>query len=115
MTLTLTSGNSGYLAIFVDGQSLDRARYEEGTQTLVIAEDLPEGRHTIRIPRDSDLSSVGARLVLSTLELDGEDLQPTPEKSLYIEFVGDSITTGKGVMAPGTYNADDPKHAATPA
>lgn len=34
---------------------------------------------------------------ISSIQVDGSEIAPTPEKDLYIEFVGDSITCGYGV------------------
>ncbi len=92
----------GYLQIFVDGKAGARPMVEEGGERkdVVIAEDLPAGEHAIRVIRDHDIDSSGGVLVLQSLKYTGfaDSFRAAEEKELYIEFIGDSITSGIGIM-----------------
>ena len=67
-----------------------------GLITFKIAENLPEGNHTFEIYRQSQ-AQWGDFGVFS-ITMDG-DFIDAPEKSdLYIEFIGDSITAGQGML-----------------
>ena len=92
----------GYLQIFVDGEAGARPMIEEGgdSKEIVIAEGLTAGEHTIRVIRDHDIDSGGGVLVLQSLQYTGfaDSFRAAAEKDLYIEFIGDSITSGIGIM-----------------
>ena len=88
-----------YLSVFVDGDE----RYTVGLTApdawVTLAEGLPAGEHTVTVVKLSEASQSHA--ILSEIETDGEFLPPPPSKNTRrIQFVGDSITTGFGVLAP---------------
>ncbi len=99
ITLTMTGKpakfDSLYVAVFIDGE-MNRVEFKGvrnrlSTQELVLAEDLPKGKHTIEIVRETE-ENYGSYL-WESLEIDGE-MTPVKEAPLLIEFVGDSITAG---------------------
>ncbi len=91
----------GHLQIYVDGEATSRIVVKEGNnEDMTIAEGLTAGEHTIRVVREHDIDSSGGVLVLKSLEYTGlaDTLRPAEDKELYIEFIGDSITSGLGCM-----------------
>ncbi len=95
MTGKPTKFNSLYLAIFVDGE-LNRVEFKSpvnvsATQELVIAEDLPNGKHKIEIVRETE-ETYGS-YVWESIALNGT-MTPVENAPMLIEFVGDSITAG---------------------
>ena len=116
VTLNYTAEENGYLRTYVDGVEHLRPRITTGTGSVLVASDLPQGEHTIRIVRDSDISRTNLLITWNSVTLYGDKTKvaATPDKSMLIEYVGDSITVGKGVFSNGgTYTSDDPAHAAT--
>ena len=101
MFMTYTAEESGYFQIFVDGQTGLRVRTTTGkNRTVTVAEDLAPGKHNIRIIRDHDTSSKGLKFELTSVNFIGkkETVKAAADKKLLIEFVGDSITSGKGAI-----------------
>ena len=87
-----------YFQIYVDGDEYIRFETEVGNNlSATIVEALPEGVHTIRIIRDTDINKNADVMAFSAIAFDGaaESFCATAEKDLFIEFVGDSITAGK--------------------
>ena len=116
LTLHYKAEEAGYLWVFVDGVADTRARLtkSETEKALVLASVRP-GVHTVRIVRDNDLNSKGLLTVWQSLSFRGvkSTVKATEQKKLLIEYVGDSITSGKGVMSNAQYKSDDPNHSAT--
>ena len=75
-----------------------------GNTTFTIAENLQEGDHTFAIYNQTE-ANMGAFGVKS-IELNGTFKDAPAEKDLYVEFVGDSITAGHGVL--NNFNANAP-------
>ena len=115
--MTYTALENGYFAVEVDGvMQPDRIRTKTlNNKTVNVVTGLPEGEHTIRIVKDSDINAAGAFTVLTSIEYFGDPatFRATPDNQYYIEFIGDSITAGKGALMSGVYEADDPGHSAT--
>ena len=116
LVLHYTAEESGYLQAFVDGGENLRARLlqSETERELVVATVRP-GVHTVRIVRENDINAKGLQTVWKSLSFRGvkESVKAAEQKKLYIEYVGDSITSGKGVLSSAQYKADDPNHSAT--
>ncbi|MBO7406032.1 MAG: hypothetical protein J6V14_00260 [Clostridia bacterium] len=85
---------ANFLAVFVDGERLEEDIYVKNTNTVVV-KDLPAGRHHIEVYRQSEVRE--GRLLLKSLTLNGELEAPPAQKSRYLVFVGDSITSGFGI------------------
>lgn len=82
----------------VDGQTKDFWT-ETGSQTYLLASDLKNGVHTIRLTRVNE-STAGVTSFISDPQTDGKLLTPpaAPDKKLLV--IGDSITAGYGVEGP---------------
>lgn len=92
-------GSTGglYFTIVVDGQTLARdycCLKSIGETKVLLAEDLPAGKHTFAIYRQSEHSNGEAGIC--ALSYEGELLDKPADKDLYIEYIGDSISCGFG-------------------
>ena len=87
-----------YFTVYVDGERIcDRVMFPKGESTQVIAKDLSDGKHLIEIVRQTE-GQYGV-FTADTLILKGCTLGEKPaERKLYVEFIGDSITCGSGVL-----------------
>ncbi len=87
-----------YFTVYVDGERIcDRVMFPKGESTQVIAKDLSDETHLIEIVRQTE-GQYGV-FTADTLILKGCTLGEKPaERKLYIEFIGDSITCGSGVL-----------------
>jgi len=86
-----------YFTIYVDGEKLarDYCRIASvGETKVLLASDLPAGKHTFAIYRQSEHSF--GEVGVCALSYDGEMLDKPADKDLYIEFIGDSISCGYG-------------------
>lgn len=105
--LASTSSTGGiYFTIVVDGvkQARDFCRITSGGETkFLLAGDLPAGKHTFAIYRQSEHQY--GEIGVSALAFDGTILDKPADKDLYIEFIGDSISNGYGVL--GNYSQGD--------
>ncbi|MBQ7566499.1 MAG: hypothetical protein IJT18_05205 [Oscillospiraceae bacterium] len=118
VTLSYTSSDNGYLQSYVDGEANTRARLfaSSDEKKLVVAENIQPGLHTVRIVRDNDIvTTAGSYTAWSAVSFTGVKSSVTApqDKDLLIEYVGDSITSGKGVMSSAQYSGDDPNHSVT--
>ncbi|MBE6963438.1 MAG: hypothetical protein E7443_02410 [Ruminococcaceae bacterium] len=96
-----------YYTVWVDGIRNDVRRSEEdprenglridGEGTLVLAEDLPEGWHTFKILKQSNV--LRCITELQAVSLTGEFGRRPADSRLLIEFIGDSLTCGTGNLA----------------
>lgn len=100
-----------HIAVYVDGETKPRTRFslQSACASYTLAENLPEGRHTLRVMKISAASYSGY-CYAESLTLTGQDpaVAPSAAPSRRIEFVGDSITCGYGVLAKqaaGNYTA----------
>lgn len=94
---TATGTNLGGMAryaVYVNGERvLDKMMDKAEKEELI---DLPEGENTVKILKlsESANSIVGIKSIKVT---DTKNPYPSPESTLKIEFIGDSITCGYGV------------------
>lgn len=95
--------HSPRFAIYVDGIRLMDKTMEKGIETVEVLNTESEEEHVIRVIKLSESSDSTMGLVEITCD-SGATVTPTSEKSLKMEFVGDSITCGYGV--DGVYNVD---------
>lgn len=88
-----TSGEATWFTVIVDGKEKDLLLGEGGKQSTVIAENLPAGKHTFELYKQSE----GDHFVnVNSVTLSGEVLDAPENAELLIEFAGDSITCGFG-------------------
>lgn len=98
--LKLESNGETYFSVWIDGiRKSNRIHAADGESTVTIARYLAEGEHSIRILKQTD--SRLSRTVLKELDLTGRLEAPPAERPLYIEFIGDSITSGYGNLTSG--------------
>ncbi len=96
-----------YFTIVVDGVEKARDYFrmsQRGEITVKLAEDLPEGKHTFAIYRQTehDAGEVG----ISSLSMKGSLLAKPADKEMYIEFIGDSISAGFGNLSNNPNQSD---------
>lgn len=90
-----------HLIVYVDGKQVDRPRFNTGERTLTIP--VSAGEHTIKVLKETEVSTGGASLTLKSLSFDGDILERPADKDLYIEYVGDSIVCGDGALGKYTF------------
>lgn len=99
-----------YFTVIVDGVKVDRAQCritETGNVQLVLAEDLPAGNHTFEVYRQTEHR--GAEVGINSIVMNGSFNEKPADNRLYIEFIGDSISTGYGALGvSGDDQADSP-------
>lgn len=107
ISVKLTLSGSSFFTVFVDG-----VRLSEDIQVkanTVLAKDLPAGFHHIEVYRQNEVRQ--GMILLKSLTLEGELTEPPAQKSRYLVFIGDSISSGFGVhlkdTAPGTEDHTD--------
>lgn len=88
-----------YLSVFVDDTERRTFGLCAPESTVTLAEGLAEGEHTVTVVKLSE--ALQSHVIVTALGCDGELLAPPPsENTRRIQFIGDSITTGFGVLAP---------------
>ena len=98
-----------YFTIIVDGETLvrDYCRISSvGETKVLLAEDLPAGKHTFAIYRQSEHSF--GEVGVCALSYEGELLDKPADKDLYIEYIGDSITCGYGDLIANGQGSNSP-------
>ena len=100
-----------YFTVIVDGVKVDRAQCRitsTGNVELVLADNLPAGNHTFEVYRQTEHR--GAEVGISSIVMNGDFNTKPANNRLYIEFIGDSISTGYGALGvAGDDQADSPK------
>ncbi len=95
-TIMGSRDNQARIAIFVNDECVVDEMIDKMDETFTVFESETPQECTIRIVKLSEaaMSTVG----IKTLEVECiGDIQPTPDKEHFIEFIGDSITCGYGV------------------
>ncbi len=103
-TAVLSSSNPGgtntaYLKVYVDGVHTKTIEMNWPTNTVVLAEGLTDGPHTIKVIKRTNARSSTAALVKLWVDEGTEILIPNVAATRKMQFVGDSITVGYGSMA----------------
>ena len=96
-----------YFTVMVDGEVMTpREKYKfggKGKSEFVIARELDEGYHTFTLVRQNE--SETGEFCVKYIMLTGRLQTPPRDRQRYIEFVGDSITTGIGnLYTPETWD-----------
>ena len=94
----IMKGRNAYVRLTVDGKTR-RLAMPKGEKTIRL--DLPEGEHLFEIIKLTE--SANNSLAFLRAETDGEFLPEKAGDGLKIEFIGDSITTGFGVLCRERY------------
>lgn len=88
--------NNAYIGVFIDDNPYATARFplEHKSNWYALAEGLPKGEHTVRVIKQTEVGN--GRAAVLKLSTDGNFSELPEQKSLKIEFIGDSITCGYG-------------------
>lgn len=89
--------NQAYIGVFVDGEPVQSARFplDEEKKWYVLAQNLPDGPHTIRVVKQTEAGC--GRAAVTAVRIAGSGgPEPLESPSLRFEFIGDSITCGYG-------------------
>lgn len=103
LSATFTDEQPAHLAFIIDG--ITEKREINGEQTFHFT--VKNGEHTVYVHRSSNRAASGA-VLLTDFAVNGRLLTPPAEKQMKMEFVGDSITCGYGILGV-------PSHAYIPA
>ena len=87
--------NNARLAVYVDGERVIDEMLTESEHTYTAFESDAEKTVTISLVKLSETAQ--STFSVTGITVEGGEIAPTPDKDLYIEFVGDSITCGYGV------------------
>ena len=82
-------------AIYVDGELFGEGYYTIACgleEQFIDVANVPAGNHVIRIVKVTDYTTTSAEILM--IYMDGEFLETPADNDLYIEFIGDAITTG---------------------
>ena len=97
LKLSLHSTGKSYMRVYVDGaKEGERITVLEGEKEYAVADGMGAGRHLVRIVKATEESA--AIWTVKALVADGF-LAPPQKPDLKMEFIGDSITAGYGVLA----------------
>ena len=89
--------DSAYFTVYIDGVRADkRLETPSGEQTVVVADNLTSGIHTLKIVKQTE-SNYNLCTLLS-ISFDGELLEPPKNREKYIEYIGDSLSCGMGIL-----------------
>lgn len=103
-----TSVSTAYFTVIVDGvRSATRFKATPGTSTLTLATFAEGGVHHIQVLKQTE--AMNALCVLEELSFTGYFAEAPEDAEVFIEFIGDSITSGYGNLCAS--NADDPGNA----
>ena len=97
LEFTYTTEASHNILMFVDGEEFNnRVAITTSGSSAVGYRFVQPGEHTIRIVQDSEVNTSGQRATITGLSAlcKKATMQASPAKSLYVEFIGDSITAG---------------------
>lgn len=113
-TPSLWSSDGIYFNVLVDGQKVSsRSNYKltgRRMHTITLATNLEKGLHTFTIERQSEVT-LGSVYVCS-VSLNGEIAKAPAKGDYFIEFVGDSLISGYGILYP---NASEGEYSSNPA
>ena len=99
LSVELSASDNIYVRVFVDDEEEgERFEVKPSISTYTFAKNLGEGYHKIRIVKSSELYD--GTIQVKSVQADGFAVAPS-KGDLKIEFIGDSITAGYGVLAPG--------------
>ena len=101
ISITVSSTKKTYFAAYVNGERVDELFLaNEGSTTFKVAEGLDYGAYNIRLLKCANV--VQANCIVESVKLDGALLEAPKDNKLLIEFIGDSITCGYGVIDGAT-------------
>lgn len=101
--VTYKASYESYWRVYVDGKALPERIYcpeNEGETSVIFVENMTAGTHTVKIIKDSQIDKTkNAYCTLTGVSFDGTLLTADrTERALYLEFVGDSLSSGSGAL-----------------
>ena len=95
---------------FVDGKRGEALTFSPKLKTQPLFCGIAPGVHTIRILKDTQADNLENKLISFSVSAKKDTIKATEQKRRYIEFIGDSITSGCGLYGAGaegvsTYSA----------
>lgn len=111
-SMRVSDTGRNYYNVFVDGELYGKATTEGPVSSVVLAEGLAPGRHTVIVQKRTEAEQ--GRTTLFGIETDGVMLPLPAAPARLIEFIGDSHTCGYGTegksaaepFTPETENCD---------
>ena len=96
--LELEVDRNTYFTVFVDGERIDERFLVEPTDTALTLVDFgeEEAEHTVRVLKQTEPKR--SLVTLKAVTLTGYLEEAPEDKLFYIEFIGDSITSGTGIF-----------------
>lgn len=102
MTVYYKTSYESTLAVFVDGEKLERPTLMPQINGYQFQIQLTAGKHTIKLLRELEPNTYeGQKQMLTGIEFAGTVLDRPADNDLYIEFIGESTVTGAG--SAGTF------------
>ena len=97
ISITVSASAGTYFAAYINNERVSkRFLASEGENTFKIARGLAQGVYNVRFLKCANV--VQANCVAESVKLSGRLLEAPAEKELLIEFIGDSIVCGYGVI-----------------
>lgn len=95
LSLRLGDTRKSQFDIFVDGRHTAKVKIQSPDTTIVIAENLPRGQHSIAIRKATE-GEVGATTFYSFILPKGGTLKAAQPRKRHIEIIGNSLSAGYG-------------------
>lgn len=97
VTVTADVTAETYFTVYIDGvRQEERGRLTPTERTMTIANFATSGEHVIRVVKQTEAQF--SQCTLRSLGFDGNLKNKPANSTLYLEFIGDSITCGYGVL-----------------
>ncbi len=94
------SQGQDYIEIVVDGVARNWINLKKGVHEYVIEKGLEAGEHTLEIQKRTGILTGSIKFHGFSLPEGGKFLTPPEQKSIRLEYFGDSITDGAGIGHP---------------
>lgn len=99
LSLAVSASRDCYFTLFVDGKRIAERLFASAGETTVALGSY-EGEHSFRLLKQTE--SMDTLTVLKTLSFKGYLGDRPADRRTYIEFIGDSLTSGYGILTDGS-------------
>ena len=97
VSLKVNCSDVSYFTLYINGVRQEkRFRFIKGTEEYVIAEGLAAGKYNIKLVKQTHVAHSITELI--SVKMNGEFADRPDNNEILIEFIGDSITCGYGVV-----------------
>lgn len=83
-----------YFNVILDGKPIEVLKLDKGKKTYVLVKGIVDKKHTIELTKRNEWTY--GKTLFYGFEVTGKALEADAEKSIFIEYYGDSITVGHG-------------------